>query len=169
MDELLFYIIDGDYIEHLRRFDSRVSYNKDESKYIRPYIGIVLEINKFSYFVPLYSFKEHYKKYRNNPSIFIIYNKDKKPISILRFSTMIPVLNNSNVIKLLEFDKQDIKYNDLISEEYRYINQNKKEIYKRAMKIYKLVVLNKNSNFFKTISCDFKLLENKSMIYRKEQ
>ena len=37
---------------------------------------------------------------------------------------MIPVTKNSNVIELLEYKKEDKKYKDLISAEYRYINSN---------------------------------------------
>lgn len=71
---------------------------------------------------------------------------------------MIPVPSNFNVINLLEYNEQDKKYKDLISAEYRYINSNKEEIYKRANKIYIAVTKHKN-NFLKTISCNFKLLE----------
>ena len=50
------------------------------------------------------------------------------------------------------------KYKDLISAEYRYINSNKEEIYKRASKMYVSVTKHKN-NFLKTIACNFNLLE----------
>ena len=68
---------------------------------------------------------------------------------------MIPVAKDSNVVQLLEYKKQDEKYKDLIATEYRYINSNKKEIYIRAEKMYKVVTKSKN-NFLKTIACDFK-------------
>ena len=80
---------------------------------------------------------------------------------------MIPVLNDSYVVKLLEFDKQDKKYKDLISTEYRYINSNKFEIYKKANRMYRLVTSNKNS-FLAKIACNFNLLENKCKEYGKE-
>ena len=77
---------------------------------------------------------------------------------------MIPVPNNYDVISLLDYNSQDKKYKDLISSEYRYINSNKAEIYKRANKMYTAVTKHKN-NFLKTIACDFKLLEDKSLNY----
>ena len=79
---------------------------------------------------------------------------------------MIPVPNNKNVTTVLEYNKQDKKYKDLISAEYRYINSNKEEIYKRANKMYVAVTKHTN-NFFKTIACNFTLLEEKSVEYNK--
>ena len=67
-------------------------------------------------------------------------------------------------IKKELFSMQDKKYKDLISAEYRYINSNKEEIYKRANKMYVAVTKHK-VNFLKTVSCNFKLLEEKSIEY----
>ena len=41
--------------------------------------GIVLKIEDYKYFVPLYSYKEHYKKYKDNPSFFFVYDRKNKP------------------------------------------------------------------------------------------
>lgn len=84
------------------------------------------------------------------------------------FSSMIPVPNNIKVTSLLEYNKSDKKYKDLISAEYRYINSNKEEIYKRANKMYIAVTKHKN-NFLKTIACNFKLLEEKCLAYNTEK
>ena len=166
MQELLFYTVNKEYIKYLSKYENHVSYNKDEIGHSRPYLGIVLKIENFEYFVPLYSYKEHYKKYKNNSSFFFIYDRKKKPLAIIKFSAMIPVERNNNVIELLEYKEQEKKYKDLISTEYRYINSIKKEIYRRAEKMYKAVTNNKN-NFLKTIACDFKLLEEKCVKYNK--
>lgn len=166
MEELLFYVVDKNYIKYLSKFEKHVSYNKDETGHSRPYLGIVLKIDNYNYFVPLYSYKEHYSKYKNNPSFFFIYDRKIRPLAIIKFSAMIPVPSNFNVISLLEYNEQDKKYKDLISAEYRYINSNKEEIYKRANKMYIAVTKHKN-NFLKTISCNFKLLEEKCVEYEK--
>ena len=166
MEELLFYIIDENYIKYLSKYEKHISYNKDEKEHSRPYLGIVLKIENYEYFVPLYSYKEHYKKYKNNPSFLFIYDRKNIPLAIIKFSAMIPIPNDINVMHLLEYTKKDRKYKNLISSEYRYVNSNKKEIYKRANKMYKAVTNNKH-NFLKTIACDFKLLEEKSLKYKK--
>ena len=168
MEELLFYTVDKNYIKYLSEFESHISYNKDEIGHSRPYLGIVLKIDNYKYFVPLYSYKEHYKKYKNNPSFFFVYNQKNIPLAIIKFSSMIPVPNDISVTSVLEYNKQDKKYKDLIAAEYRYINSNKKEIYKRANKMYVAVTKHKN-NFLKTIACNFKLLEEKSIKYNKQQ
>ncbi len=166
MKELLFYTIDENYIKYLSKFESHISYNKDETRHTRPYLGIVLEIEDYNYFVPLYSYKKHYEKYKSNPSFFFVYDRKSRPLSIIKFSSMIPVSKIAKVASLLEYDKQERKYRSLISAEYRYINSNKEEIYKRANKMYIAVTKHKN-NFLKTIACDFKMLEEKCLEYKK--
>lgn len=165
MKNLLFYTVSRDYIKFLSDFESHISYNKDELGHTRPYLGIVLKIEDYEYFAPLYSYKEHYKKYKNNPSFFFVYNSKKSPLAIIKFSAMIPIPKQISVIKLLEYNDQEQKYKDLISAEYRYINSNKAEIYKRANKMYIAVTKHKN-NFLKTIACNFKLLEEKCLEYK---
>lgn len=165
MKELLFYTIDKNYIKYLSEFEKHVSYNKEEIGHSRPYLGIVLRIEKYEYFVPLYSYKEHYKKYKNNPSFFFVYDRKNRPLAIIKFSAMIPVPKNREIKKLLEYNKQGQQYKNLIAAEYRYINSNKEEIYKRANKMYNAVTKHKN-NFLKTIACNFKLLEEKCLEYK---
>ncbi len=80
---------------------------------------------------------------------------------------MIPVPKKIKVTFILEYNNQDKKYKDLISAEYRYINSNKEEIYIRANKMY-IAVTKHKKNFLKTIACNFKLLEEKSIEYKNE-
>ena len=57
-------------------------------------------------------------------------------------------------------------YDSIITNPISFVN--KKEIYKRANKMYVAVTKHKN-NFLKTIACNFKLLEEKSIEYNKQQ
>jgi protein AbiQ len=165
LDELLFYTVDANYIKFLSKFEKHVSYNKNEIGHSRPYLGIVIKVEDYEYFVPLYSYKEHYNKYKNNPSFFFIYDRNDIPIAIMKFSAMIPVPKGINVINLLNFNNQNVKYQSLVASEYRYVNSHKEEIYKRANKMYIAVTKNKE-NFLKTIACNFKLLEEKCREYK---
>lgn len=165
MKNLLFFTIDSHYIKYLSKFETHISYNKDQLGHSRPYLGIVLKLEQFEYFVPLYSYKTHYKKYKNNPSFFYVYDRKTNPLAIIKFSAMIPVPNHCKVAKPLEYHLQDRKYQDLISAEYCYINSNKEEIYKKAQKMYIAVTKHKN-NFLQTIACNFKLLEEKCLNYK---
>lgn len=160
---LKFYIVNEDYIEYLRQYDNHVSWNKEEK---RPYIGIVLKIENYLYFAPLYSYKASYEKYKNNSSFIRIEDRKGKFVSILRFSQMIPV--PTKAIKLLDFNSRGDKYRDLLEAENDFINHNREIIYSKARKTYKNVVKAETS-FFKDISCDFKLLEQKSNMYAQEK
>ena len=44
---LKIYYLDQDYINYLRKFDSKVAYNKKE---MRPYVGVVYTYNDLNYF-----------------------------------------------------------------------------------------------------------------------
>lgn len=159
-ETLKFYIVNDEYIEYISNFDKHVSWNKRQR---RPYIGIVLKIEKYLYFAPLYSYKEKYNKYKENPSFIRIKDRKERCLSIIRFAEMIPV--PKNCIKLLDFNIRDEKYKNLLQSESDFINDNKNIIYIKAKKMYKNVVKTKNQ-FFVNISCDFKLLEEKSNLYQ---
>ena len=152
---LKFYIIKDEYIHYLMEFDKHVSWNKEQK---RPYLGIVLKIDKYLYFAPLYSYKKGYDKYKENPSFIRIKDRKGKNVSIIRFSEMIPVPENS--IRLLDFNERGEKYRDLLQAEIDFINKNKSTIYSKAKKIYKSVVVTKTL-FFINISWNFALLEQK--------
>ena len=53
--KLNFYIIDGNYIEYLSRFDRHIDYNKNTKK---PYIGVIIVVESHYYFAPLFSPKQ---------------------------------------------------------------------------------------------------------------
>ena len=158
-ETLKFYIINEEYIKYISKYDKHVSWNKEEK---RPYIGIVLKIENYLYFAPLYSYKDHYNKYKENPSFMRVENGNGKFVSVIRFAEMIPV--PLSAIKLLDFNERGAKYRNLLQSESDFINNNKEKIYSKAKKIYRNVVETKIP-FFIDISCDFKLLEEKSRDY----
>ena len=159
-ETLKFYIVNEEYIQYLSKFDEHVSWNKEQK---RPYIGVVLKVEGHLYFAPLYSYKKGYDKYKENPSFIRIEDRKGRFVSIIRFAEMIPVPKNS--IQLLDFNARDDKYKNLLQAESDFINDNREEIYSKAKKIYRNVVKIKNP-FFINISCNFKLLEEKSKLYQ---
>lgn len=167
--KLNFYIIEDKYIEFLGKFDKHIAYNKNER---RPYIGIVLIIEDNYYFAPLFSPKQKHKKYKNNLTFFkILDRKNNNDLGIIRFSDMIPV--PEECVSLLDTKNKSYGYKRLLSEQYSYINRpdNRKKILDKAEKIYKIVTENKKgkmTKFYKDLSCDFKLLEEKCSEYKKE-
>ena len=167
LNKLKFYIIDDNYIEYLSQFDKHIAYNKNEK---RPYIGIVIIVEKHYYFAPLFSPKQKHKRYKNNLTFFRITNlKNKNELGIIRFSDMIPVPQGS--VYLLDMKNKSYGYKRLLSEQYSYINrpENKLKIMEKAEKLYNIVSKNSKSKmvkFYKDLSCDFKLLEEKSIQYK---
>lgn len=163
LGKLNFYIINGDYINYLSQFDKHIAYNKNEK---RPYIGVVIIVKEHYYFAP----KQKHKTYKDNLTFFRIINtKTKNDLGIIRFSDMIPVPQES--VYLLDIKSKSYGYKRLLSEQYSYINkpENRAKIMQKAEKIYSIVTKNsksKMSKFYKDLSCNFKLLEEKCLEYK---
>ena len=82
---------------------------------------------------------------------------------------MIPV--PQECVYLLDIKNKSYGYKRLLSEQYSYINkpEHKQKIMDKATKIYSIVTSNKKSKvskFYKDLSCDFKLLEEKCLKYK---
>ncbi len=167
LGKLNFYIIDDNYIQYLSQFDKHIAYNKNQK---RPYIGVVIIVDGHYYFAPLFSPKPKHKTYKDNLTFFRIRNiKAKKDLGIVRFSDMIPV--PQECIYLLDIKNKSYGYKRLLSEQYTYINQtvNKQKILEKSERLYHIVTnshKNKYSKFYKELSCNFKLLEERSLEYK---
>lgn len=59
MNALRIYRVTDHYIAFLHSRDSRVQFNKQTS---RPYVGVVLHVGEFKYFVPMESPKPHHNR-----------------------------------------------------------------------------------------------------------
>ena len=102
----------------------------------------------------------------------IINTKTKNELGIIRFSDMIPVPEEN--VNLLDVKNKSYGYKRLLSEQYSYINmtENKRKIINKAEKIYDIVTKNSKSKmakFYKDLSCDFKLLEEKYLQYKNNK
>lgn len=166
LSKLNFYTIDDKYINYLSQFDKHIAYNKNRK---RPYIGVVIAVGERFYFAPLFSPKPSHKTYKDNLTFFkIISIKTKENLGIIRFSDMIPV--PQKCISLLDFKDKSYGYRRLLSEQYSYINMpaNRKKIFDKTGKLYDIVTKqskSKMAKFYKELSCNFKLLEEKGSKY----
>ena len=100
MNKLKLYRVDVNYIKYLYSFDNKVQYNKeqkDEYTRKRPYLGVVLQVNEFEYFVPLEHPREAHQKMKDNIYILKIHNGK---YGILGFNNMIPIKRE----ELIEFN-----------------------------------------------------------------
>ncbi len=163
MKKVKFCRINLDYIKYLHSFDIKVQYNVDASdayNFRRPYIGIVLKINGFNYFAPLESPKDAHKTMKNNTYLLKI---NKGFNGLIAFNNMIPV-KDSEIVNF-NFKDEDEYYKNLLTKQFAFCNANKELIQTKAEKTYAKVV-DKKDPFTCENSCNFKLLEEKSLIYK---
>ena len=56
-----FYTIDSDYLEYLSEIDQEVYFNSSYGHSTKPFVGIIVGIKQFKYFIPLTSAKQKHK------------------------------------------------------------------------------------------------------------
>lgn len=147
---LRLFTVDDEYIKELRdNVDSHVFANLDPRyNYSRKYIGVLLEINGYSYYAPLSSPKasdyielKGKRVIRNSilPIIRMVETNENGKRSLLgtiKLSNMLPV----PIDKLIYYDldnEPDEKYRNLVLKEKRFINRNEELITSYAEKLYK--------------------------------
>lgn len=158
MENLRLIKIDERYIRFLRSRDEKVQDNKGRK---RPYVGVVITVGAFKYFVPMESPKPNHAKMKPGKHLMKIRNGQ---LGLLGFNNMIPVRDEA----VIEFDidgEADPKYRKLLREQMDELNRNKADVYDKASKTYYDVV-NKKNRFLMNISCDFLTLEKACNEYR---
>lgn len=160
MDNLRLYTISDKYIDFLKKVDTRVQNNKNRS---RPYVGVVLVVDNYQYFVPMESPKPNHIKIKAGKHIMKI---DDGRLGLLGFNNMIPVPTSE--ISIISIDSlSDKNYADLLKRQIGFLNEKKKAVYDHANGTYNLVI-NKKSKFLTSISCDFLSLERACKNYTPE-
>lgn len=140
-----------DYINYLLKKESRVPHNKNQR---RPYVGIVLLVSGYSYFVPMESPKPNHANIK--PGMHIM-KLEKGSLGLLGFNNMIPVHDSA----IIDFDIDavaDASYAELLRRQITFINRHKSDVLDHANRTYYAQVNGKNK-FMHKICCDFKLLE----------
>ena len=158
MGTLRLYHIRESYVEFLHKIDSRVQFNKGQR---RPYVGIVLTIQGFDYYVPLESPKPNHKNIKSGGPVLKL---DEGKLGIMGFNNMIPVKH----YHLIEFDiltEPDEKYRALLQKQLQYCEKQKQIIFSRAATTYRKATDGKNP-FYRRVCCDFKRLESGCTKYR---
>ena len=142
------YSVCDEYISYLREKFPRVYSNKEDMRvHTRKYLGTVIEIDTYKYYIPLSSPKDKHdylmvegKKTIRKDSLIVMRivsgtgdNKELK--GTLQIGTMIPVPDEA-----LEFydvkKEKDKAYKDLVNEEIIYIRKHEKSIIKNAKVLY---------------------------------
>jgi len=122
--KLKLYYIEDEYINFLRKYDTKVAYNKTNS---RPYVGVVYIYNNHTYFAPLSSPKEKHKKLsRKNIDVFKI---DDGNLGIININNMIPC--NMSVLTEVLPNIEEGKYKILLQNQIEFINRHKELLIKK--------------------------------------
>ena len=158
--------LDTEYCNYLRKFDKKVPYNFDK-KELRPFIGVLFEVNNCKYFAPLSSPKPKHLKLRQKLDFLKI---DGGKLGAINFNNMLPVKKN-NIIKIdlkkKGRTKSDEKYRKLLMQQLYWLNRHVEKIYNRSNKIYEKYISGTLNPSMVKRCCDFKLLEEKCNEYNK--
>lgn len=171
--KLNLYSVSDKYIKYLRQFDDKIYDNKEDIRtYERKYLGIVLTVNEFNYYIPMSSPKKSdyldmdKKIIRKDTKTIIRIHEGGRLYGTLRISNMIPV-PITELEPYIISSENDLKYKDVILGELRYINNNSKKIIKYAKTVYNQKMKNIDIGYIKN-TVDFKLLEEKLKKWNEE-
>lgn len=142
------YSISDKYINYLRKKFPRVYSNKEDVRvHTRKYLGTVIEIGRYKYYIPLSSPKEKHdyimvngKKTIRKDSLIVMRivsgsGENMELKGTLQIGTMIPVPDSA--IELYDVENEpDQAYKDLVNEEIIYIRKHEKTIVKNAKVLY---------------------------------
>ena len=178
-----FYTVNPDYLKYLNEIDSEVYYNSSYRKSIKPFVGIIVGIKNYYYFIPISSAKEKHIRWKNvSDEHFLIYevisnsitikgdiykyysDKEKMHVlSILDIKKMIPV--PQGYFERIEFSElQDKRYKDLFEKEYAFCLKIKNKILKKVEKIYNK---QKTTGIVRKSNCNFLELEKAMMNWQE--
>ena len=156
MDKLLFYEIDGKYIDSLSQFSEHLFHNAKVSQtYSRKYVGILFEINEIKYFAPLSSFKPKHKRLSETVDFIKIGD-----MAVINLNNMFPVPESAYSLKNPNTEKNQ-QYRTLLNNEIRIIKQKTEQIINNAKTVYNHKISNDGKSKLSQRCNDFKLLEEK--------
>lgn len=158
--QLIMYDISEEYKDYLRTFDSKVSEKEN-----RKFYGILIVKDNIDYYIP---FTSKVDKKTSSKLTINIKSKNDEIIAKLLLNNMIPVNEKDSRI----VDVSNSKYKDYFNNEISYLRKENviQELLKKAENIFS-VLDNPNHidyKFFKSLCCDFKLLEQKCIEYNKK-
>ena len=134
---LYFVTINENYLNYLKSFDRNI---RDKSS--RPYIGVILEVNKKEYFAPLSSPKEKYKRMQEQIDFFKL---DDGKLGAINLNNMIPVISNEKSRERINLsflkrsgNAKDQNYYYLLRKQMKFCIENKEKLLYQAENLYKL-------------------------------
>lgn len=171
MEEFKVYSVSDKYISYLRKQYPNVYSNKINKRiHTRKYIGVVIKIEKYNYYIPMSSPKNSdYKISGDNkiirksiiPIIRIIVKNSNDELELkgtLRISHMIPVPESE--LEIYDLDSEsDIDYKNLIQNEIIFLRKNRQKIINNAIILYKQKLENDSTAGYVESALPYKELE----------
>lgn len=93
------YVVNKEYVTHLHKYDNKVE-NIDYKNKIKPYIGIVLNINNYEYYVPISSAKQKHYKLRNQIDLYKI-EREEEILGVLNINNMISIREDAAIYRVI--------------------------------------------------------------------
>ena len=181
MEEFKLYSVSDDYVEWLRKEFPNVYSNKVNSRtHTRKYLGVVLQIGQYHYYVPMSSPKDSdYQIAGENRVIkksivpiirIVVKNKDgeKEVKGTLRISHMIPVPTSELELYDLEHEL-DSTYKDLVQNEMIFIRKHREKIISNAKVMYNQKASNDITAGYVKYALDFQVLETLCAAYERKK
>lgn len=169
------YNVDIEYLRYLNKIEPEVQFSEDKDYEQKPFLGIVVLIDQYTYFIPLTSGKRKHSKWKNvGTAHYLIYEQVRK--SELRPNDITKSISETDALKIfaaLDIKKMipvkdglysridfstlnDRKYADLLEKEYRFCQKIQNGILLKAQQIYEE---QKSTGVIHPIYCDFAKLE----------
>ena len=150
------YQVSERYTDYLRKYDDKVSVDKDSGH--KAYIGVLLRVNGFKYIAPLSSPKEKHKHMKRQPDVFLIKGGD---LGVINLNNMIPV-RQAHIKKIIFEDLEDKRYVYLLKKQYMALSHLMDFVLSKAKKVYEIQLKDTLHDYEKMVlarSCCFKKLE----------
>ena len=171
MEDFKLYSVSDRYISYLREKFPNVYSNKMDTRiHTRKYLGVVLQVGEYHYYIPMSSPKQTDYQIAGDSMVIkksivpimrvVVKNTkgERELKATLRLSHMIPVPTSELELYALD-DEPDETYKDLVQNEMIFIRKNQDKISANARLIYKQKIENDTSAKYVMYALDFKALE----------
>ena len=167
------FIVNKEYVNYLSQFDEKVGFVEYGNR-IKLHVGMVLEIEKFKYYVPISSAKRKHQRMSNKLDFHKLQNQESGELyAVINLNNMIPVpdkcltmLQYNQIETFRNFNSENEKnsYIYLLQKEMDIINNIEEVLKSKANRLYR-ICSDRIDERLVNRCCNFKLLEQKSVEY----